>query len=105
MPRQEPGGLLLVFVLLHHCVATLIHVFRFAKIIQINSDSQTAHVQWFEHSSKTAMGEISDAQELFLTDICDEVNLQCIVGKAKVHSYNFLSDFRPTIPHNDFYCK
>jgi hypothetical protein len=51
------------------------------------------------------MGEISDAQELFLTDICDEVNLQCIVGKAKVHSYNFLSDFRPTIPHNDFYCK
>jgi len=80
-------------------------VFRFAKIIQINSDSQTAHVQWFEHSSKTAMGEISDAQELFLTDICDEVNLQCIVGKAKVHSYNFLSDFRPTIPHNDFYCK
>jgi DNA (cytosine-5)-methyltransferase 1 len=83
----------------------LILVFRFAKIIYINKENERAHVQWFEHSSKTAMGEISDPQELFLTDICDGLDLHCIVGKARVHNFDFMSDSRPPMSHHDFFCK
>lgn len=31
------------------------------------------------------MGEVSDPQELFLTNICDDVAYQFVVGKVKVH--------------------
>jgi DNA (cytosine-5)-methyltransferase 1 len=80
-------------------------VHRFAKIIYIDGQYERAHVQWFEHSSKTAMGEISDPQELFLTDICDGLDLHCILSKVKVHMYDFASASQPTISHLDFYCK
>jgi DNA (cytosine-5)-methyltransferase 1 len=86
-------------------VTILIRALRFAKIIYIDSELQRAHVQWFEHSSKTAMCEISDPEELFLTDICDGLDLHCIVGKANVHQYDFKAGSRPAMSHHDFYCK
>ena len=42
------------------------------------------HVRWFEHSSRTMLGELSDPRELFLTDVCDKENLSIIAGKAEV---------------------
>jgi DNA (cytosine-5)-methyltransferase 1 len=79
--------------------------FRFAKIIHIDGEDRTMHVQWYEHSSKTAMGEICDPREVFLTEICDVLDLQCIVGKTTVHSYDFVSGSPPAMSHHDFYCK
>lgn len=43
------------------------------------------HVQWFEHASKTVLQEISDPQELFLTELCDSVEISLVVDKADVH--------------------
>lgn len=43
------------------------------------------HVQWFEHSSKIMLENISDPQELFFTDLCDTLDLRFVVGKAVVH--------------------
>jgi DNA (cytosine-5)-methyltransferase 1 len=88
-----------------HSFTVLIQAFRFAKIIHIDSEHQRVHVQWFEHSSKTVMGEICDPKELFLTDICDGLDLHCIVGKAKVHHYDFNAGSRPAMSCHDFYCK
>ena len=51
------------------------------------------------------MGEICDPREVFLTEICDVLDLQCIVGKATVHSYDFVSGSPPAMSHHDFYCK
>ncbi|KAH9932061.1 S-adenosyl-L-methionine-dependent methyltransferase [Epithele typhae] len=57
--------------------ASVADYFWFAKIIYINQQNAELHVQYFEHSSKTILGEISNPQELFL----------CNIGKVTVH-YN-----------------
>lgn len=66
---------------------------------------EQAHVQWFEHSSKTVMGEISDPQELFLNNLCDNIDLDTIVGKATVQKLNFTSNLPLDLPHDHFYYK
>jgi DNA (cytosine-5)-methyltransferase 1 len=77
--------------------------FWFAKIIYIDGDYETAHVQWFWHSSTTAMQEIFNPQELFLSLLCDTIDLRCVVGKAIV-------DYKPgpdsqDVKHGEFFYK
>lgn len=78
------------------------HHFRFAKIIYIDPEHGTAHVQWFEHSARTVMEEVSDSHELFMTEICDMVDLSTIVGKVTVHSWVNKSG-RPPLKAEEYY--
>ncbi|KAI0747841.1 S-adenosyl-L-methionine-dependent methyltransferase [Daedaleopsis nitida] len=61
--------------------------FWFAKIIHINQELKQLHVQWYQHSSQSFLGWISDPRELFLCPLCGDINLRDvrIVGKVKVH--------------------
>lgn len=58
---------------------------RFAKIVYINQQTKAFHLQWFEHASRTILQEISDPQELFLTELCDTMGIELIVDKVDVH--------------------
>lgn len=78
-------------------------MFRFAKLLFISVEHETAHVQWFVASSRTAMGDICDPQELFILDLCENRGLDEICGKVKVH--DFSSRARTAVPYLDFYCK
>ncbi|KAF8963951.1 S-adenosyl-L-methionine-dependent methyltransferase [Flammula alnicola] len=73
-------------------------LFRFAKIMYIVMENRIAHIQWFNHGSKTLLGEFADPQELFLADHCDKIYLKDIVGKVKVHA------LRPDKP-GEYFCK
>lgn len=43
------------------------------------------HVQWFVASSQTMMGEISDPQELFIIDLCGDLeSVDAILGNFMV---------------------
>jgi DNA (cytosine-5)-methyltransferase 1 len=68
--------------------ATLEDHFWFAKIIYISEEHETAHVQWFWHSSTTAMEELNNPQELFLAELCDTIELRVMVGKVVVHYHD-----------------
>ncbi|KAH9942756.1 S-adenosyl-L-methionine-dependent methyltransferase [Amylocystis lapponica] len=59
--------------------------FWFAKIIYINQRQKRFHVQWFEHSSRTILEEISNPRELFLCPTCDDIDIQLVVAKVTVH--------------------
>ncbi|KAF8913180.1 S-adenosyl-L-methionine-dependent methyltransferase [Gymnopilus junonius] len=78
------------------------HFFWFARIIYIMIETQTVHVQWFNHGSETVIGELANPQELFLSELCGHESLHGIVGKATVH-------MRPHIPSVDkpeeYFCK
>jgi DNA (cytosine-5)-methyltransferase 1 len=60
-------------------------------------------VQWLSHGSTTHLQEICDPQELFLTDLCDSIDLRTIAGKATVHRCATLPT--PVIDHTDYYYK
>lgn len=76
---------------------------RFAKIISIDGHEGTAHIQWFEHSSRTIMQEISDPMELFLCTNCDEIELKIICGKVP---YKQLEPGQSAPPDNTvYYCR
>lgn len=72
--------------------------------MHINGDTQTAHVQWLEHSSQTVMGEISDSKELFLNDLCDNIPLDTILGKVVVYDCTS-NTTTPILSHGEFYYK
>ncbi|TFK90087.1 hypothetical protein K466DRAFT_661043, partial [Polyporus arcularius HHB13444] len=67
---------------------TLADYFWLGKIIYIDQRLKTLHVQWFEHSSKTYLGKISDPQELFLCPLCGTIDLKVVpvLGKLTVHN-------------------
>ncbi|EPQ59985.1 S-adenosyl-L-methionine-dependent methyltransferase [Gloeophyllum trabeum ATCC 11539] len=65
--------------------ARMTDYFWFAVLVHVYEDRDQIHVRWFHHSSKTLMVEIADPQEIFLTDICDDIPLSIIAGKATVH--------------------
>jgi len=48
----------------------------------LDGQTDTAHVQWFEHSSKTFLQEIADPKELFLTNICDNIPVSLFSGRV-----------------------
>ena len=83
--------------------ATINEYFWFAKIIYISEDHETAHVQWFWHAATTAIEEVSDPQELFLSELCDTVKLQTIVGKVTLHCMNPGTETNPQIQHDEFF--
>ncbi|TBU32705.1 S-adenosyl-L-methionine-dependent methyltransferase [Dichomitus squalens] len=65
--------------------------FWFARIVYIDQREKTAHVQYYEHSSKTYLEEISNPQELFLCpQYCGTIALRDVLGKAVV-----CNDYRP----------
>lgn len=66
---------------------TIAHPYlRFAQIVSISmtDKSTTFHVRWFEHASRTSLGETSSPQELFLTDECDNIDARTVVARAQV---------------------
>ncbi|THH08718.1 hypothetical protein EW146_g8903 [Bondarzewia mesenterica] len=86
--------------------ARIADYFWFGKIVFISGEYNTVHIRWFEHSSKTFLGEISDARELFLTHVCDTLDLQLIAGKVSV--VHLSMDAKPPPPDEkagDYFCK
>jgi DNA-cytosine methyltransferase len=43
-----------------------------------------AHFQWFEHGTRTSIGELSSCQELFLLTWCNDEALTCVLKKIYV---------------------
>ncbi|KAH7927250.1 S-adenosyl-L-methionine-dependent methyltransferase [Leucogyrophana mollusca] len=85
--------------------ATLADYFWFGKIVSINEEHETIHAQWFEHSSKTAMQEINDPQELFLTDICSTIDFTLVVDRVMVHFFDPSQEKMPRMTPLDFFYK
>ena len=76
--------------------------YRFARILYIIIESQTAHVQWFNHGCNTIMEELAHPQELFLSHRCDTYSLHHVVGKVTVF---MLPDANTIIMPEDYFCK
>ncbi|KAG8873672.1 hypothetical protein FRB97_006545 [Tulasnella sp. 331] len=60
--------------------------FWFAQVVSISlaHTSTMFHVRWFEHASRTILGECSSPQELLLTEECDDIDAATVVAKAKI---------------------
>ncbi|KAI1797446.1 S-adenosyl-L-methionine-dependent methyltransferase [Ganoderma leucocontextum] len=83
--------------------AILADYFWFGKIVYIDQKEKTVHVQYYEHSSKTYLEEISNSQELFLCpQYCGTLPLESVLGKAIVHD-----DYCPaeTIDPLHYFCR
>jgi hypothetical protein len=80
-----------------------LNICRFGKIIFINSDTEKVHLQWLSHGSATHLEDIYDPQELFLTDLCDSVDLADIANPIVVYRCSTLPV--PTFPHGEFFFK
>ncbi|KAF9486388.1 S-adenosyl-L-methionine-dependent methyltransferase [Pholiota conissans] len=76
--------------------------FWFAQIMYFVVANQVAHIRWFNHGSKTFLGELANPQELFLADHCDKIKLRDIIAKVTVH---FAPDLLPPNKPDDFFCK
>ncbi|KAK1234239.1 hypothetical protein PQX77_002546 [Marasmius sp. AFHP31] len=79
--------------------------FWFAKIVNINYNTKQAHVQWYQHSTRTVMGDCGDKQELFLLDHCDNIHLGIIVEKVVVHHVGSADNEHHQTPFGEFFCK
>ena len=62
------------------------------------------HVQWFEHSSKTILEGISDPRELFLCNLCGEIELVKIPILGKVSVYKDPSAIKG-VNFQGFFCR
>ncbi|KAF8559884.1 S-adenosyl-L-methionine-dependent methyltransferase [Imleria badia] len=82
---------------------TLADHFWFARIIHMNEEHETVHVQWFEHSSKTILQELGHSQELFLINQCDTQALTLIIGKVNAHYIKPDESIAGVKPHDYFY--
>jgi DNA (cytosine-5)-methyltransferase 1 len=71
-------------------------------IITINHEHDTAHVVFFEHASKTIMGELHDPNMLFLTSRCDEIPLKMFTGKVNVSYQPHISTSTPPDGMGDY---
>lgn len=83
--------------------ATLADYFWFGKIICISDEFEHVHVEWFEHSTKTAMEQLGHPQELFLTNICSTVDFDLIIQKVSVQFVDPSKEMPVVGPYNFFY--
>ncbi|KAG0703678.1 S-adenosyl-L-methionine-dependent methyltransferase, partial [Suillus ampliporus] len=83
--------------------ATLADYFWFGKIVYINEEYENVHIEWFEHSTKTAMEQLGHPQELFLTNICSTVDFDVIIGKVLVQFVDPSKEMPVVRPHDFFY--
>lgn len=83
--------------------ATLADYFWFAKIIYISDEFENVHVEWFEHSTKTAMEQLGHPQELFLTNICSTIEFDVIIAKVSVQFVDPSKEMPVVAPCNYFY--
>jgi hypothetical protein len=77
--------------------------FRFGKILYISDEFENVHVEWFEHSTKTAVEQLGHPQELFLTNICSTVEFDLIVQKVSVQFVDPSKEMPVIGPYNFFY--
>ncbi|KAI0718349.1 S-adenosyl-L-methionine-dependent methyltransferase [Cerioporus squamosus] len=68
--------------------AILADYFWFGKIVYIDQRLKKLHVQWFEHSSKTYLGKISDPHEVFLCPLCGTIDMTVVPVLGKVTVYH-----------------
>ncbi|KAG2149402.1 S-adenosyl-L-methionine-dependent methyltransferase [Suillus cothurnatus] len=83
--------------------ATLADYFWFGKILYISDEFENVHVEWFEHSTKTAVEQLGHPQELFLTNICSTVEFDLIVQKVSVQFVDPSKEMPVIGPYNFFY--
>ena len=48
------------------------------------SATKMFHGRWFEHGSRTILGEAASPQDLFMMDICDENPVVTIIQKVQI---------------------
>lgn len=82
---------------------TPLNLFRFGKIVYINEEYNNVHIEWFEHSAKTAMEQFGHPQELFLTNMCSTLELDLIVGKVSAQFIEPSNEMPIVSPHDFFY--
>ncbi|KAF9245635.1 S-adenosyl-L-methionine-dependent methyltransferase [Melanogaster broomeanus] len=82
---------------------TLADYFWFARIVSINGEHETVHVQWFQHSTRTFLEQLGDSQELYLTNQCDTLQMNMIIGRVEVHYIEPLHTLVAVKPHDFFY--
>ncbi|KAF9066247.1 hypothetical protein BDP27DRAFT_1330866, partial [Rhodocollybia butyracea] len=81
--------------------------FWFARIIYIDLEGRI-HVQWFNHGSKTARGEMANPQELYLQALCGPVSFHSIAAKIEVQYLKAVAGRYPStdnIPIGEYFCK
>ena len=78
---------------------------RFGKVVFIDSYAKVAHLQYYQHSSQTMLQEISDPQELFLTETCGAIQLNSVLSKIVVRSGIFRVQPSTELDVLDFFCK
>ena len=68
----------------HLCLLSIQPSSRFAIIRYICQETQTIHVQWFEHGKGIVLQELSHDQHIFLIDLCGIVGYSDVAGKVQV---------------------
>ncbi|KIL00792.1 hypothetical protein PAXRUDRAFT_29521 [Paxillus rubicundulus Ve08.2h10] len=82
---------------------TLANYFWFARLINVNGEHENVHVQWFQHSSRTFLERLGHPQELYLTEQCDTLPLNMIIGRVEVHYIKPTHSLAAVKPHDFFY--
>jgi len=80
---------------------------RFIRICYLfeREGQQFLHGQWLAHGSKTLLQEVAHLNGLFLMDSCDNVPLDSIIQKCKLH-WLASDDMEPSEDAlNRFYCR
>lgn len=72
--------------------------------MSINQKHDRIHVQWYKHAARTAMGEIHDERELFLTNVCADVHFYAVVGKVKCRFLKLNEDI-PLESDPNYFCR
>ncbi|TFK17694.1 S-adenosyl-L-methionine-dependent methyltransferase [Coprinopsis marcescibilis] len=75
--------------------------FWFAYIHRISHENGTAHAQWFEHGSFGSLKELANQQELYLTNLCDELPVKNILGKI---SLKWKCEEDTVVGSEEFFC-
>ncbi|KAF6754216.1 S-adenosyl-L-methionine-dependent methyltransferase [Ephemerocybe angulata] len=81
--------------------STIPDFFWFGVIISIPEYGEDIHLRWFEHGLRVMLRELAHEQQLFLTNLCGNVELNAVVGKVDL-VWN-LAEGKP-IDFHSFYC-
>ncbi|XP_076436549.1 DNA (cytosine-5)-methyltransferase 1-like [Babylonia areolata] len=61
-----------------------VYIARIQYMFQGSRGDKKLHVHWFLRGSDTILGEVSDSQEIFLTDQCDVVFAESVISRVTV---------------------
>ncbi|KAL8585576.1 hypothetical protein ACOMHN_050335 [Nucella lapillus] len=72
-----------------------VYIARVQYLYQVSNGDKMLHVHWFLRGSDTVLGEVSDPQEVFLTDQCDDIHAESIINRVTVIHKALPPDWAP----------